>query len=167
MAVAGKPCRGVLQLPVHKFGILGYPYSSTLTGAPGPVPHTVPSAVGPGPKQGTSTRGLDYAVSYSVSTAPSPTARVKCGIVGEIVGGFFIRKGETSAPSLFISRGNRGSSPISLLLFQSQKTSAAPPFFSKPKESSAPPPHRHQHHRRRRPPPLLPPWLQKPTRGRS
>ena len=25
----GKPCHGVLQLPVHKFGILGYPYSST------------------------------------------------------------------------------------------------------------------------------------------
>ena len=25
----GKPRRGVLQLPVHKFGILGYPYSST------------------------------------------------------------------------------------------------------------------------------------------
>ena len=68
----GKPCRGVLQLPVHKFGILGYPYSSTPTGAPGPGPHTVPSAVGPGPKQGTGTRGLGYAVSYSVSTAPSP-----------------------------------------------------------------------------------------------
>ena len=31
----GKPCRGVLQLPVHEFGILGYPYSSTPTGAPG------------------------------------------------------------------------------------------------------------------------------------
>ena len=28
----GKPCRGVLQLPVHKFRILGYPYSSTPTG---------------------------------------------------------------------------------------------------------------------------------------
>ena len=28
----GKPCRGVLQLPMHKFGILGYPYSSTPTG---------------------------------------------------------------------------------------------------------------------------------------
>ena len=68
----GKPCRGVLQLPVHKFGILGYPYSSTPTGAPGPGPHTVPSAVGPGPKQGTGTRGLGYAVSYSVSNAPSP-----------------------------------------------------------------------------------------------
>ena len=53
----GKPCRGVLQLPVHKFGILGYPYSSTPTGAPGPGPYTVPSAVGPGPKQGTGTRG--------------------------------------------------------------------------------------------------------------
>src|SRR3954470_14882718 len=28
----GKPCRGVLRLPVHKSGILGYPYSSTPTG---------------------------------------------------------------------------------------------------------------------------------------
>ena len=27
----GKPCRGVPRLPVHEFGILGYPYSSTLT----------------------------------------------------------------------------------------------------------------------------------------
>ena len=53
----GKPCRGALQLPVHEFGILGYPYSSTPTGAPGPGPHTVPSVVGPGPKQGTGTRG--------------------------------------------------------------------------------------------------------------
>ena len=26
-----KPCRAELQLPVHKFGILGYPYSSTPT----------------------------------------------------------------------------------------------------------------------------------------
>ena len=26
-----KPCRGALQLPVHEFGILGYPYSSTPT----------------------------------------------------------------------------------------------------------------------------------------
>ena len=69
---SGKPCRGVLQLPMHKFGILGYPYSSTPTGAPGPGPHTVPSAVGPGPKQGTGTRGLGYAVSLPVSTAPSP-----------------------------------------------------------------------------------------------
>ena len=27
----GKPCRGMLRLPVHKFGILGYPYSRTPT----------------------------------------------------------------------------------------------------------------------------------------
>src|SRR3954471_4890166 len=31
----GWPCRGVLQLPVHKFGVLRYPYFSTPTGAPG------------------------------------------------------------------------------------------------------------------------------------
>ena len=64
------PCRGALQLSVHKFGVLGYPYSSTPTGAPRPGPHTVPSAVGLGPKQGTGTRGLGYAGSFSVSTAP-------------------------------------------------------------------------------------------------
>ena len=68
----GKPCRGVLQLPMHKFGVLGYPYSSTPTGAPGPGPDTVPSAVGPGPRQSTGTRGLGHAESRSVSTAPSP-----------------------------------------------------------------------------------------------
>ena len=67
-----KPCRGVLQLPVHKFGVLGYPYSSTPTGAPGPGPDTVPSVVGPGSRQGTGTRGLGHAESRSVSTAPSP-----------------------------------------------------------------------------------------------
>ena len=64
-------CRGVLQLPVHKFGVLGYPYSSTPTGAPGPGPDTVSSAVGPGPRQGTGTRGLGHAKSCSVSTALS------------------------------------------------------------------------------------------------
>ena len=65
----GKPCRGVLQLPVHKFRVLGYPYSSTLTGAPGPGPDTVPSAVGPGPKQCTGTRGLGHAAYLSAPTA--------------------------------------------------------------------------------------------------
>ena len=64
-------CRGVLQLPVHKFGVLGYPYSSTPTGAPGPGPDTVPSAVGPGPRQGTGTRELGHTKSRSVSTALS------------------------------------------------------------------------------------------------
>ena len=33
----GKPCCGMLRLPVHKFGILGYPYSSTPTPASGGV----------------------------------------------------------------------------------------------------------------------------------
>ena len=64
----GKPCRGALQLPVHEFGILGYPYSSTPTGAPGPGPYTVPSAVGPGPKQCTGTRGLGHAAYLSAPT---------------------------------------------------------------------------------------------------
>ena len=66
---SSKPCRAALQLPVHKFGILGYPYSSTPTGAPGPGPYTVPSAVGPGPKQCTGTRGLGHAESNSAPTA--------------------------------------------------------------------------------------------------
>ena len=65
----GKPCRGALQLPVHEFGVIGYPYSSTPTGAPGPGPYTVPSAVGPGPKQCTGTRGLGHAVYLSAPTA--------------------------------------------------------------------------------------------------
>src|SRR3954470_7450226 len=94
----GGPCRGVLRLPVHKFGILGYPYFSTPTGAPGPGPHTVLSAVGPGPKQGTGTHGLGRVVPCSASTTSSRTARVDCGVVGEVVGGSFTRKGETSAP---------------------------------------------------------------------
>src|SRR4051812_37772291 len=59
----GRPFRGVLRLPVHKFGVLRYPYFSTPTGAPGPGPYTVPSAVGPGPKQCTGTRGLGHAAS--------------------------------------------------------------------------------------------------------
>ena len=71
---------------------------------------------------------------------PPRTAPVECGIVGEIVGAFFIRKDGTSAPSLFISRGNRGSSPISPVATPISETSAAPPFFPKLKESSAPPP---------------------------
>src|SRR3954462_3279045 len=70
----GKPCRGTLRLSVHKFGILGYPYSSTPTGAPGPGPYTVPSVVGPGPKQDTGTRGQGHVASDSVSTAPSPNS---------------------------------------------------------------------------------------------
>ena len=60
--------------------------------------------------------------------------------MGEIVGGFFIRKDGTSAPSLFISRGNRGSFPTSPVVTPFSKISAAPSFFPKPKESSAPPP---------------------------
>src|SRR4051812_40496964 len=32
----GRPCRGVLRLPVHNVGVLRYPYFSTPTGAPGP-----------------------------------------------------------------------------------------------------------------------------------
>ena len=164
----GKTCRGVLQLPVHKFGVLGYPYSSTPTGAPGPGPDTVPSAVGPGPgpKQGTGTRGLGYAVSYSASTAPSPNGTRRMRHRGRDRGWFLYSEMRNVRPSLFISSGNRGSSPIRRLLLQSQKS---PPLPRLPKDEreQRPAPHRHQHHQRRRPPPPLPPWLQKPTRGRS
>ena len=65
----GKPCRGALQLPVHEFVVIGYPYSSTPTGAPGPGPYTVPSTVGPGPKQCTGTRGLGHTAYLSAPTA--------------------------------------------------------------------------------------------------
>src|SRR3954467_11718622 len=68
----GKPCRGVLQLPVHKFGVLRYPYFSTPTGAPGPGPDMVPSVVGPGPKQCTGTHGLGHPASCSGFTTLSP-----------------------------------------------------------------------------------------------
>ena len=34
-------CRGVLQLPVHKFGVLGYPYSSTPTMPPRSIFHHI------------------------------------------------------------------------------------------------------------------------------
>src|SRR3954469_23653156 len=34
----GQPCRGVLQLPVHKFGVLRYPYFSTPTSTLEPFP---------------------------------------------------------------------------------------------------------------------------------
>src|SRR4051812_21141876 len=79
----GKPCRGVLQLPVHKFGVLRYPYFSTPTGAPGPGPYTVSSAVGPGPKQRTGTRGLGRTVILTPHPSRLPqTARVERGIVG-------------------------------------------------------------------------------------
>src|SRR3954469_9852845 len=113
----GGPCHGVLRLPVHKFGILGYPYFSTPTGAPGPGPHTVPSAVGPGPKQGTGTHGLGHVAPCSAPTTPSRTARVDCGVVGEVVGASLTQRGETSAPIPPYKQGSRGSSPICPLLF--------------------------------------------------
>src|SRR3954469_7539947 len=113
----GKPCRGVLRLPVHKFGILGYPYSSTPIGAPEPGPYTVPSAVGPGPKQGTGTRGLGHVISYSVSTAPSPNGTRRLRRRGRDRGWFLYSERRSVRPLLLISRGNIGSSPIRPLLF--------------------------------------------------
>src|SRR3954463_14411473 len=68
----GKPCRMVLQLPVHKFGVLRYPYFSTPTGAPGPGPYTVPSVVGPGPNNARARAAWVALLLNSVPVAPSP-----------------------------------------------------------------------------------------------
>src|SRR4051812_41665368 len=65
---SGQPCRRVLQLSVHKFGVLRYPYFSTPTGAPGPGPYTVPSDVGPGPN---STRARVAWVALLLNSAPA------------------------------------------------------------------------------------------------
>src|SRR4051812_12046717 len=78
----GWPCRGVLQLPVHKFGVLRYPYFSTPTGAPGPGPYTVPSVVGPGPN---SARARVAWVALLLNSAPSrlpQVARAHRDVVG-------------------------------------------------------------------------------------
>src|SRR3954468_20325333 len=63
----GKPCRRVLLLSVHKFGVLRYPNFSTPTGAPGPGPYTVPSVVGPGPN---SARARVAWVALHLNSAP-------------------------------------------------------------------------------------------------
>ena len=57
------------------------------------------------------------------------------------MGGFFIRKGETSAPSLFISRGNMGSSfPLDGCYYSIFTNLRRSPPSSRSRESSAPPP---------------------------
>src|SRR3954468_16932719 len=68
----GKPCRMVLQLPVHKFGVLRYPYFSTPTGAPGPGPYAVPSVVGPGPNSARARVAWVALLLNSAPVAPSP-----------------------------------------------------------------------------------------------
>src|SRR3954469_11506078 len=68
----GKPCRMVLQLPVHKFGVLRYPYFSTPTGAPGPGPYTMPSVVGPGPNSARARVAWGALLLNSSPVAPSP-----------------------------------------------------------------------------------------------
>ena len=118
----GQPCRGVLRLPVHKFGILGYPYSSTPIGAPGPGPDSVPSAVGPGPKQCTGTHGPGHAESNSAPTAPPATARVNRGVVGEIVGGCLLGRSKRP-PRPPYKQGKQGHFPhLRPSLLQSQKS---------------------------------------------
>src|SRR3954465_7959361 len=86
----GQPCRGVLQLPVHQFGVLRYPYFSTPTGAPGPGPHTLPSVVGPGPNSARARVAWVVLLLNSAPVAPSPGgARLSRR-----------RGGETPVPSL-------------------------------------------------------------------
>src|SRR3954465_14321229 len=68
----GGPRRRVLQLPVHKSGVLRYPYFSTPTGAPGPGPHTVPSVVGPGPNSAWARVAWVALLLNSATVAPSP-----------------------------------------------------------------------------------------------
>ena len=97
----GKPCRGVLQLPVHKFGVLGYPYSSTPTGAPGPGPDTCRALLGQA--QDRARAHADWATPNLAPYPPrSPLmAHVECGVVGEIVGGsLFGRAKRPPRPSL-------------------------------------------------------------------
>src|SRR3954467_11429278 len=104
----------VLQLPVHKFGVLRYPYFSTPTGAPGPGPYTVPSVVGPGPNSARARVAWVALYLNSAPVAPSPSgARLSPRRGGEacetwaacaglspagmrhVEHDFFIRKGET------------------------------------------------------------------------
>src|SRR4051812_30545894 len=69
----GEPCRRVLLLSVHKFGVLRYPYFSTPTGAPGPGPYTVPSVVGPGPNSARARVAWVALLLNSAPAAPSPS----------------------------------------------------------------------------------------------
>src|SRR3954466_398320 len=78
----GQPCRGVLQLPVHKFGVLRYPYFSTPTGAPRPGPYTVPSVVGPGPNSAWARVAWVALFLNFVRVAPSPGGALYRGVVG-------------------------------------------------------------------------------------
>src|SRR6187399_2461712 len=113
-------------------GVLRYPYLSTPTGAPGPGPHTVPSAVGPGPKQCTGTRGPRRAESTSASVA-SPrngTRRLRRRGMGRAH--VLLMERAERPPLPHKSRGSRSGSPPtpSLLLLPSPEI---PPC--------APPPH--------------------------
>src|SRR6187399_1426334 len=97
-------------------GVLGYPYLSTPTGAPGPGPHTVPSAVGPGPKQCTGTRGPRRAESTSISAAPhgNGTRRLRRRGMGRAHD--LLMERATRPPLPHKSRGSgRGSPPCALI----------------------------------------------------
>ena len=83
----GKPCRGVLQLPVHKFGVLGYPILVHRQEPPGLGQTRCRALLGQA--QDRARAHADWATPNLAPYPPrSPiTARVECGIVGEIVGG--------------------------------------------------------------------------------
>src|SRR3954471_4976775 len=125
----GQPCCMVLQLPVHKFGVLRYPYFSTPTGAPGPGPYTVPSVVGPGPNSARARVAWVALLLNSVPAAPSPGgARLSrrrggeaceacvtwaacagpgCAGMRHVAHDLFIRRGEAPPPTLPLVSGGK------------------------------------------------------------
>src|SRR4051812_46449253 len=90
----------VLQLPVHKFGVLRYPYFSTPTGARGPGPYTVPSVVGPGPNSARARVAWVALFLNSAPVAPSPGGarlsrrRGEQKLLGEARTAFILEKAE-------------------------------------------------------------------------
>ena len=71
---------------------------------------------------------------------PSLTARVDCGVVGEIVACFFNGEMRNAPLSPLKSRGNRGSSFHSPVASSSSRNPRRSPPPRRSKESSAPPP---------------------------
>src|SRR6187399_2239412 len=102
-------------------GVLRYPYLSTPTGAPGPGPHTVPSAVGPGPKQCTGTRSPRHAESTSASAASLRNGTRRLRRRGRERGHVLLMERAKRPPLPHKSRGSRSGSPptLSFLLLPS------------------------------------------------
>src|SRR3954469_11701490 len=84
--------------------------------------------------------GLGRVVPCSASTTPSRTARVDCGVVGEVVGGSFTRKGETSAPIPPYKQGKQGQFAHLPVAVPSSRISPTPPLPKAPPPSPPAPP---------------------------